>query len=164
MKTYDKKTDIALEMLDAAIVEYLDHQRYFAAFNLAGVAEELLGKFVRLEGGTDALTEFVELNKNVSDGLGQKPLSPKEWKRVIGSQKNSVKHMDSERERQYEGNIPNEAKRMIARAIKNYRKLGLPSRSKVKRFNDYRAGESQKLKFPQTTSETDENDEGGNAK
>lgn len=36
--------------MTAAIVEYIEHCRYFAAINLAGVAEELYGKLLRISG------------------------------------------------------------------------------------------------------------------
>ena len=50
MKNIDK-IQIAEEMMTAAIVEYLEHRRHYAAINLAGVAEELYGKLVRISGG-----------------------------------------------------------------------------------------------------------------
>ena len=42
------KINIALEYLEAAIEERELHQRYFVAMNLAGIAEELLGKIIRV--------------------------------------------------------------------------------------------------------------------
>ena len=48
MKRYDK-LHIADEMLDSAIEEFLDNRRFFAALNMAGVAQELYGKAIKIE-------------------------------------------------------------------------------------------------------------------
>ena len=143
MNTY-LKTDIAVEMLDAAIVEYIDHQRYFAAYNLAGVADELLGKVVRLEGKTDALTNSVELNKVVMGAIGMSPRPDKELKKLINTQKNSIKHMDSEQDREVQANMPDDARRMIGRALRNYHALRLGSRDTIQRFDESRRKELER--------------------
>ena len=55
MKSYDKR-DVALELLDAAVSEHLDHSRHFAAYNLAAVAEELLFERRSCSGNATAYT------------------------------------------------------------------------------------------------------------
>ena len=47
------KLDIADEMLDSAITAFVEHKRFFVALNLAAVAEELYGKYVRICGLKD---------------------------------------------------------------------------------------------------------------
>lgn len=93
------KLPIALEYLEAAIEEREIHKRYFAAMNLAGVAEELLGKIIRVQGKTDQLTEvtstLMKIHENVKGIIDLGFKSEKEFKKLIGSTKNSIKHMDS---------------------------------------------------------------------
>jgi len=128
------KLDIAKEMLDAAIDEYLDHQRYFAAYNLAAVSEEILGKFVRLNGGKDALTKSVENVKIVNSALKGGDLPDKKWKKIIRDKKNSIKHMDSENDRYIESNISDEVRWMINDAVKNFDALNLKTTQNIERY------------------------------
>ncbi len=67
------KLNIALEYLEAAIEERELRQRYFAAMNLAGVAEELLGKLIRANGDVDQMTEAVN-RLNVIQKVGVEQL------------------------------------------------------------------------------------------
>ena len=90
------KIEIADEMLDAAICLFLDKQQFFASLNLAGVAEELYGKFIRLSGGRDIQQELVEAAGKIGPSRGSPELSPKEWKKIAVHFKNAIKHFDSE--------------------------------------------------------------------
>ena len=94
------KLQIAVEYLEAAIEERELHQRYFAAMNLAGVAEEILGKVIRTNGGVDQLTKTVNLLSTIQDGawelLGWDKLDKRRLKKLLVSTKNSIKHMDTE--------------------------------------------------------------------
>jgi len=54
------KLEVAIELLHAALHHYYVDERYFAAVQCAGAAEELLGKYVELEGGESA---FESLNR-----------------------------------------------------------------------------------------------------
>lgn len=150
METVDK-LDIAKEMLDAAIDEYLDHQRYYAAYNLAAVAEEILGKFVRLNGGKDALTSSVESVKMVNAALKGDELSDKEWKKLIRSKKNSIKHMDSENDRYIESNISDEVRWMISDAVKNFDALNLITTQNIERYFERWREMMRHNKAPQPT-------------
>ena len=128
------KLEIAKEMLDAAIDEYLDHQRHFAAYNLAAIAEELLGKFVRLNGGKDALSQSVESVKLVNKALKGDELSDKEWKKEISKLKNSIKHIDSGNDRHINTNISDEVKWKINDAVKNFDTLNLDTTQNIERY------------------------------
>ncbi len=93
------KLHIALEYLEAAIEEREIHKRYFASINLAGVAEEIFGKIIRVTGGTDQLTTAIDNLHSVQDIVSKmsdwEPKNKKELKKFLGSTKNGIKHMDN---------------------------------------------------------------------
>jgi hypothetical protein len=119
------KLKIALEYLEAAIEERELHHRYFAAMNLAGVAEELLGKIIRITGEDDQLTKSVAVLAEVQDiankQLGWERRSKKDLKKLLSSTKNSIKHMDSvsDKNAQLHSEVENESQWLIQAAIRN---------------------------------------------
>ncbi len=134
------KLQIAIEYLEAAIEERELHQRYFAAMNLAGVAEEILGKVIRTNGGVDQLTETVNLLSTIQDGawelLGWEQLDKKRLKKLLGSTKNSIKHMDNASEANAElfFMVEDESKWLIQAAIRNLDILNIYYSNTVKEF------------------------------
>lgn len=134
------KSDIALEYLDAAIEERELHQRYFAAMNLAGVAEELFGKLVRVAGKQDRLTNAVEDLSYIQEMLwakmGWAKQSSKDLKKLLVSPKNSIKHMDSGADSNAKLHfvVEDESKWMIQSAIRNMDALGVERSETVRRF------------------------------
>lgn len=134
------KSDIALEYLDAAIEERELHQRYFAAMNLAGVAEELFGKLVRVAGEKDRLTNAVEDLSYIQEMLwakmGWAKQSSKDLKKLLVSPKNSIKHMDSGADSNAKLHfvVEDESKWMIQSAIRNMDALGVERSETVRRF------------------------------
>ena len=136
---YSKLT-IALEYLEAAIEEYEIHQRYFAAMNLAGVSEELLGKLIRVNGKEDQLTKTVnllsELQEKLSDLVDLGFTNKKELKKLLGSSKNGIKHMDSvnDTKAQLFFSIEDESKSMIKAAIRNLIILEIPQSVAISNF------------------------------
>ena len=93
------KLPIALEYLEAAIEEREIHKRYFASINLAGVAEEILGKVIRITGGTDQLTSSINTLHSLQEAIAEvsewEPKNKKELKKFLGITKNGIKHMDN---------------------------------------------------------------------
>lgn len=136
------KLNIALEYLEAAIEEREIHQRYFAAMNLAGVAEELLGKIIRVVGKTDQLTHTVntlsEIQKVGMEHLGWEERSTQDQKKLLGSPKNSIKHMDnvSDRNAKLYFEVEDESKWLIQAAIRNLDILEIYHSGTVKGFID----------------------------
>ena len=59
MEKFDKLA-IADEMLESAIESYLDGQKYFSALHLAGAAQEIYGKWLRINGGQDFTTMMLD--------------------------------------------------------------------------------------------------------
>lgn len=134
MEQHDK-LQIADQMLDAAINEYLEHGRYLAALNLAYVAEELYGKYVRICQQKDALQENIEAAQLIAKKQGGPQLEIKEWKKVANRYKNDIKHFDSESDRFVEIDAEDEARLAIADALSNHFKLQREETEEIKRFN-----------------------------
>ena len=134
------KLRVALEYLEAAIEEREIHQRYFAAMNLAGVAEELLGKIIRITSRTDQLTDTVdklsELQEKIQGLVDLGFKNKKELKKLIGSTKNSIKHMDSvsDSNAKLYFKIEEESKWLIQAAIRNLDILEIPHSKTVINF------------------------------
>ncbi len=134
------KINIALEYLEAAIEERELHQRYFAAMNLAGVAEELLGKIIRVVGKTDQLTEAVntlsEIQKVGIENLGWEEKNKRNLKALLGSTKNSIKHLNSESDSNAKlyFTVEDESKWLIQAAIRNLDILEIYHSNTVKGF------------------------------
>lgn len=134
------KLQIALEYLDAAIEEREIHKRYFAATNLAGVAEEILGKILRVLGEkdrrTDALDFLESLQTVVNRYLGRKATNRKDLSKLISKTKNGIKHMDnvSDQKAKLFYDIEEESIWHIQNAINNMDRLGLPHSELVKSF------------------------------
>lgn len=131
------KLIIADEMIEAAIEEFLTYQRYFAALNLAGVAEELYGKYVRIQGGRDIQMEIIEAAGKLEKMYGHPDTPLKEWKNIANHLKNAVKHFDSEKDRYLEFDAEDEAKSMIGDALSNHAKLEREVTPTIKRFYDF---------------------------
>jgi len=117
------KAEIADEMLEAAI-EHFFQGRYFAALNLSGVAQEIYGKLVRLAGLQDQIQETIHFANEIAKRHGGPDVTVKEWKKIAGEQKNSIKHFDSEADRYIEIDAQDEARSMIADAVSEKEKLG----------------------------------------
>ncbi|MCU7874998.1 MAG: hypothetical protein KZQ91_19865 [Candidatus Thiodiazotropha sp. (ex Lucinoma borealis)] len=145
------KLNIALEYLEAAIEEREVHQRYFAAMNLAGVAEELLGKIIRSGGGRDQLTRTVDdlelIQERISEHLEwEQQLRKQGLKKLLGSTKNSIKHMDSASDSNAKlyFDVEDESKWLIQAAIRNLDILDIYHSGTVKSFvENYAEADSQ---------------------
>jgi hypothetical protein len=136
------KINIALEYLEAAIEERELHKRYFAAMNLAGVAEELLGKIIRVVGKTDQLTDAVNslsvVQKVGIEHLGWEERSRHDLKNLLSSTKNSIKHMNnvSDKNAKLYFEVEDESKWLILAAIRNLDILEIYHSGTVKGFID----------------------------
>ena len=140
LKIEYSKLTVALEYLEAAIDEREVHQRYFAAMNLAGVAEELLGKMIRVTGKTDQLTTAVNLVSKIQENVkGLVNLgfeNKKELKKILGSSKNSIKHMDNvgDSNAKLFFRVEDESIWQIRAAIRNLDILEIPQSVAVSKF------------------------------
>jgi hypothetical protein len=134
MKTYDKR-DVAEELLDAAVIEHLDYGRHFAAYNLAAVAEELLSKFLSIEGKSDSSQLKIGMVKAMSCALAHPEGEDKAWRKKFFALKNWIKHMDSKDDRYIDANIEVSARQKLCNAVANLERLGLRKSKQVDRFS-----------------------------
>jgi hypothetical protein len=137
MKRSDKR-DVAIELLDAAITEHLDHARHFAAYNLAAVSEELTSKLVRSSGMTDSTALKIGALKVMTQALGQPTMDERVWWKPLFRLRNTIKHLDGETDRFFEANIEVSARQKIGDAIGNIERLSIAKSSQVRRFDAHR--------------------------
>jgi predicted phosphohydrolase len=128
------KLNIADEMLDGAIDEFLNKERYMVSINLAAVAEELYGKYIRVLGGHDVQMETIAA---VMKANPDSSLIVNEWKGIANKLKNGIKHFDSESKRYMTFEPQVEARLMIADAISNSEKLARPNSKLIELFYEY---------------------------
>ncbi|MBA6262311.1 hypothetical protein [Colwellia sp. Bg11-12] len=133
------KVEIALEYLESAIDEYDLHKRYFSCMNLAFVAEELLGKFVRtLTGKPDRHTESMNSLLKIQEKIDLGFKDRKKLQKLLLNGKNTIKHMDniSENKAKLYYPIEIEAFWAIECAVENIKLLDIPVPNKVQEFLD----------------------------
>ena len=136
MKEIDKLI-IADEMLDVAIDQFLSAENYFVAINLAGVAEELYGKMLRISGKRDMQSQLVDDVIRDAAAQGVTHISRKEWKKTSVFNKNSIKHFDSEDDRYIEIDAFTEARLTIAQAYQNFLMLEREPTQNTERFLEF---------------------------
>lgn len=132
MKKIDK-LKIADEMLDKAIESYLDDKKYFAALHLAGAAQEIYGKWLRIEGYQD----FSRMMLNHAENIFDEPIDKKAVKKEDKRPKNSIKHMDSESDRFAYLNPKFDSFLAVSEAVVEYMKLQRKETPNVIRFREY---------------------------
>lgn len=138
MKEFDKQNNVAVELLDAAVTEHLDHGRHFAAYNLAAVAEELMAKLLNCSRKKSSSDVKIGAVKAMSRALGQPEGNDKAWRRSFHMLKNTMKHMNSRWDQFFHANIQADARRKIGDAVDNLERLGLPKSIQVRRYDTYR--------------------------
>lgn len=134
--THDK-LDIADEMLDAAIAAFLDSKQFFVALNLAGIAEELYGKHIRLNGGMNSQSSLIELAKAMARADGDFETTDKDLFNVSVKHKNDIKHLDTEEQRFIEIDVEDEARAAIGCALTNHNLLRRPFTPNIQRFIEF---------------------------
>lgn len=137
MLTLVDKLIIADEMIETAIELYLDNKRYAAALNLAGVAEEIYGKYVRMLGKQDVLSSTVVAANRLAKIHGSPGLPIKDWKKIARTAKNGIKHLENIGDRVIEIDLEDEARAMIGEALTNHGALERNMSATLQRFYDF---------------------------
>ena len=122
LKTYNKQ-DIAIEYLNLALAEYVKGTNMFATLNLAGAAEEMLGKIVRQNGDKSAHDKVVEMFVSWYEIAKKNMPKRNNINSFILKAKNGVKHLDGENDLTIELDLEKEVKETIRKAIENYNKI-----------------------------------------
>lgn len=131
------KLKIALEYLESAVDEYDIHHRYFSSMNLAFVAEELFGKFVRVHTGKpDRHTKSIDLLLKVQHKFDLGFRDRKKLQKLLLNGKNSIKHMDNVDDHMAKLYYPVDVEAFwaIESAVENIKLLDLPIPDKVQSF------------------------------
>ena len=130
------KLEIADEMMESAIECYLDQKRYFSALNLAGVAQEIYGKWIRINGGKDLPRQSIDNVEELAK-LSGSDFIRKEYVKIANSPKNTIKHFDSKLDR-YAFLEPHlDSYIQMMEAFVEHTRLGRPKSGNILRFEKY---------------------------
>jgi hypothetical protein len=132
-----KKLDLAIEMLDEAIRQFLDHRSYACSLNLAGAAEEVLGRTVELRGGESSLVEHVKDHLMIAKAFPGSTLTPAQSRQRYNLAKNSIKHLNDTDDAEVTLDLVDEAIAMLNRAIRNVILLQIPYTKEIVRFDGW---------------------------
>lgn len=122
LKTYNKQ-DIAIEYLNLALAQYVKGTNMFAALNLAGAAEELLGKIVTLNGTKCAHDSYIAMLGSWYQ-IAKKAIPKRgDINNFILKAKNGAKHLNGENDLTIELDLKKEVKETIRKAIENYNQI-----------------------------------------
>jgi hypothetical protein len=80
---------------DAAIEEYLDKKRFCVALDLAGVAQEIYGKVIRIEGGNDTMSEIANDSFTIYKQNKSSDATLREFKKISSHAKNAFMLLQS---------------------------------------------------------------------
>lgn len=132
------KLEVATELLTEGLRLYLEGKAYFASINLAGAAEEILGGYVRENGGVPAFDSTrdaaVRFSKFFRADDGKSNLG--DMANVINDAKNSTKHKRGKTDNYVDFDPKAEAYDVLDRAVDNYYKL--QSRFNLREIDDLR--------------------------
>lgn len=115
------KIEIGTRQLSTAIDLYLQNGDLVSVVTLAGAADEILGKLVKLQAENSALDDLVDRLCKMHEAVFQETVNPKKFAELRNRARNEFKHISSGVP--FGTNLEQEARSMIRRAIENYRKL-----------------------------------------
>ena len=138
------KLEIACELLNDALELYYSKESFFSAIQLAGAAEELLGRHLELISQKSAfkseVTDFIDLLNAVAPPSGT--WHKKEMVNFVNNAKNHTKHMDPGSEIAVDFDPRLEAREILERAVSDYYHLisfsTLAETPLIRRFNQDR--------------------------
>jgi homogentisate 1,2-dioxygenase len=132
-----QRIDLAKEQLGVALELFLSRRSMVSAITLAGVAEEILGKALKLASEENNLTWEYKVTAPVEEQLRRKPYEWKEFTNQRNRARNAAKHMDEELESCLAVDLEDEAIRMLVRACDNYNRLGFPTTPEMSAFDEW---------------------------
>jgi len=132
MDKFDKLA-IADEMLEKAIETYIDDKKYFSSLHLAGAAQEIYGKWLRIKGGQDFSTMTLDNATKIFD----KPIDRKAIKKTDKHSKNTIKHLDNASDRYALLNPQQDSFLLISEAVTEYMMLQRVETANITRFKEY---------------------------
>jgi hypothetical protein len=136
MSTGIDKLEIADEMMESAIENFLDKHRYYSSLNLAGVAQEIYGKWIRINGGKDLPSQTLDNMEKLSK-ISDTEFNRKKWKEIGGHHKNTIKHFDSASDRYAILDPHFESYIQLVEAFAEHKRLKRPITENIKRFGNH---------------------------
>jgi len=132
MRKFDKLV-IADEMLETAIELFLDEKKYFQSLHLAGAAQEIYGKWIRINGGKDHTSTMLDQFEKLSN----EPIDRKSIKKEDKRPKNSIKHIDNKNDRYTLLNPELDTLVILSEAVTEHFKLKRTATINTERFINY---------------------------
>jgi hypothetical protein len=140
-----QKLEVACQQLETALRLFFEADEYFSVITLAGAAEEILGAYLKIKGGTTSLESLVQGAARISKALTGTASEPKSLRKVVNQVKNSSKHMDGVADTTFTSYPKKDATDILNRAIDNYYELmsheNIPETPLVRQFNRYRVSD-----------------------
>ncbi len=128
---------LASEQLDCAIELFLSHRSDVSALTLAGAAEEILGRAVKLAGGENALQQAYEASAVGHRYLHRKELRWQDFADGENYARNAAKHLIGDGKGLLEFDLRRAATWMIVRACANHDRLDLERTEHMRAFDNW---------------------------
>lgn len=127
------RLDLAKEQLDIALELFLDQKRFSAAITLAGAAEEIFGRALKLKGITPAVEKSYESMAKFHDELFGEKLDKTQYINKENLARNALKHLQNDKGPTIEIDLMEAACWMLVRALQNGQLLELT----FERYRDF---------------------------
>jgi hypothetical protein len=124
-------------MLDEAVRQFLDQKSFACSLNLAGAAEEVMGRTIELNGGESSLAERVKGHLMIEHAFGHSSLTAMQSRQRHNMAKNSIKHLNDTNDAEVTLDLEGEAVDMLNRAFHNVILLQLPYTDEFRRFDEW---------------------------
>lgn len=132
-----QRVELALEQLDVALELFLSKRSMVSALTLAGAAEEILGKALKLKGKRTTLEFEHSAIEQVETFLRRQPFLWKDFINEKNRVRNAAKHMGEKSAAEIVADLEDEALWMLVRACDNHKRLDLPPTSRMAEFDDW---------------------------
>lgn len=127
------RLDLAKEQLDIALELFLDQKRFSAAITLAGAAEEIFGRSLKLKDITPAVEKSYETMASFHGELFKEPLDKTQYIDKENLARNALKHLQNNKGPTIEIDLEEAACWMLVRALQNGQLLELT----FERYSDF---------------------------
>lgn len=114
------RLEMARSQLETALSLYFERRDYYSAVTLAGAADELFGKALRIEGKEPRIEELSRSVAAIYKKLYGRDLDPKKVAERANQARNALKHWGVDQPLEVEFNLDEEVKDMLERGIANY--------------------------------------------
>ena len=129
------KLDLACHQLDRAIKLFIDEHDYISTVTLSGAAEEISGKLLEGEIGTNEFKELIEECLELSSRTTGGAIDAKEFREIFTYHRNELKHIGTGADISISAAC---AQQFLDRAMQNLRRLSVTDSPEVQRYTNYR--------------------------